>query len=199
MTSMFSGTVMRRIVKEKESLRRDPPQDIRIVELGDSDITDLQALIMGPEKTPFEGGAFKCKVIYGSDYPSGPPTCTFITRIFHPNISTSGQVCLNTLKKDWNSEMTISHVLLTVKCLLINPFPESALNEDAGKLLLDGFSLFARQAKLMTSIHAIKSLQVDEILGYSMNPGSAVEDVQVQQTECVKKKDDIRRRGLKRL
>jgi hypothetical protein len=31
---------------------------------------------------------------------------------------------------------SVQHILLTIKCLLIVPNPESALNEEAGKLLL---------------------------------------------------------------
>ena len=43
---------------------------------------------------------------------------------------------MNTLKKDWKPDLGIKHILLTIKCLLIVPNPESALNEEAGKLLL---------------------------------------------------------------
>jgi len=38
--------------------------------------------------------------------------------------------------------------------LLIQPNPDSALNSAAGQLLQDDYKAFARQAKLMTSIHA---------------------------------------------
>ncbi|CAI5982342.1 unnamed protein product [Closterium sp. NIES-65] len=41
-----------------------------------------------------------------------------------------------------------------VRCLLIEPYPESALNEDAGKLLLEDYNAYARHARLFTSIHA---------------------------------------------
>ena len=41
----------------------------------------------------------------------------------------------------------------TTYCLLIQPNPDSALNASAGRLLQDDYDLFARQARLMTSIH----------------------------------------------
>jgi hypothetical protein len=44
----------------------------------------------------------------------------------------------------------------TIKCLLIAPNPESALNEEAGKLLLKEYDTYAKRAKLFTSIHAMK-------------------------------------------
>lgn len=50
--------------------------------------------------------------------------------------------------------MGLKHVLLTIKCLLIVPNPESALNEEAGKLLLEDYDDYCRRAKMMTEIHA---------------------------------------------
>lgn len=92
-----------------------------------------------------------------------------MTKIFHPNVSATGEICVNTLKKDWHKELGLKQVLLvgssllqgtnrfvyqTIKCLLIVPNPESALNEDAGKLLLEAYEDYAQRAKLMTKIHA---------------------------------------------
>lgn len=42
----------------------------------------------------------------------------------------------------------------TIKCLLIVPNPESALNEEAGKLLLEQYEDYSTRAKLYTEIHA---------------------------------------------
>ena len=78
----------------------------------------------------------------------------FATKIFHPNVSTAGEICVNTLKKDWKSEYGIGHILVTVKCLLIYPNPESALDEEAGKLLLENYDDYCSRARLITSVHA---------------------------------------------
>jgi ubiquitin-conjugating enzyme E2 S len=48
----------------------------------------------------------------------------------------------------------LKHVLLTIKCLLIVPNPESALNEEAGKLLLERYDDYCTRAKIYTEIHA---------------------------------------------
>lgn len=45
-------------------------------------------------------------------------------------------------------------IFKTVKCLLIVPNPESALNEEAGKLLLEDYDEYSSRAKLYTEIHA---------------------------------------------
>lgn len=78
----------------------------------------------------------------------------FLTKIFHPNVAKGGEICVNVLKRDWARDLGLRHVLLVVRCLLVEPFPESALNEEAGKLLLEGYEEYARHAALMTSIHA---------------------------------------------
>lgn len=79
----------------------------------------------------------------------------FVTKIFHPNIrQPSGEICVNTLKKDWQPSHSLRHVLMVVRCLLIEPFPESALNEEAAKLLLEDYDEYFRRAKMLTSIYA---------------------------------------------
>lgn len=65
----------------------------------------------------------------------------FLTKIFHPNISKIGEICVNTLKRDWKPELSLTHILTVIRCLLIEPYPESALNEEAGKLLLEDYSV----------------------------------------------------------
>lgn len=78
----------------------------------------------------------------------------FATKIFHPNVSSTGEICVNTLKKDWKSSFGIGHILVTVKCLLIYPNPDSALDEEAGKLLQENYESYCERAKLITSVHA---------------------------------------------
>jgi ubiquitin-conjugating enzyme E2 S len=53
-----------------------------------------------------------------------------------------------------------SHLVQVVRCLLIEPNPESALNEEAGRLLLEDYKTFFQRALMMTSIHAKKSAPV---------------------------------------
>lgn len=35
-----------------------------------------------------------------------------VTKIFHPNISKSGEICVDTLKKGWKKEYGVGHVLI---------------------------------------------------------------------------------------
>lgn len=47
------------------------------------------------------------------DYPQSPPKASFRTRIWHPNVEEStGGVCVDTLKRDWESSLTLRDVLI---------------------------------------------------------------------------------------
>lgn len=52
------------------------------------------------------------KLALGKDFPSAPPKGYFLTKIFHPNVAANGEICVNTLKKDWKADLGIRHVLL---------------------------------------------------------------------------------------
>ena len=128
--------VTRYIGRELQSLLSSPLEGITVV-MDERDLTQVEAVLEGPADTPYAGGFFRVRLAIGKDFPSAPPKGYFLTKIFHPNVSSKGEICVNTLKRDWKSDLGIKHVLLTVKCLLIVPNPESALNEEAGKLLLE--------------------------------------------------------------
>ncbi|XP_029658042.1 ubiquitin-conjugating enzyme E2 S [Octopus sinensis] len=149
----LSPQVIRQVAKELADLSSNPPEGVKVFP-NEEDITDIQARIEGPAGTPYAGGVFKMKLVLGKNFPTEPPKGFFLTKIFHPNVANNGEICVNTLKKDWKPELGIKHILLTVKCLLIVPNPESALNEEAGKLLLEQYDDYSTRARLYTEIHA---------------------------------------------
>lgn len=147
--------VIKQLVKELKNLNDTPPEGIK-VGVNDDNFSIIFADIEGPAGTPYENGVFRMKLILSHDFPHTPPKGYFLTKIYHPNISTSGEICVNALKKDWNPTLGLRHVLIVIRCLLIEPFPESALNEQAGKMLLEDYDEYARHARLYTGIHALK-------------------------------------------
>lgn len=147
--------VIKEIAKQLKSLDEVPPEGIK-VHLNDDCISTIFADIDGPVGTPFENGVFRMKLILTPDFPLSPPKGYFVTKIFHPNVSNNGEICVNTLKKDWKSSLGLRHVFLVIRCLLIEPNPESALNEHAGKLIMEDYNAYETHARLYTSIHALK-------------------------------------------
>ncbi|KAF8809828.1 hypothetical protein BYT27DRAFT_7187097 [Phlegmacium glaucopus] len=156
-----SPAVMRRVMRELSDLEKNPPEGIR-AQTSDEDMLDVTGIIEGPEGTPYAGGYFRVKFKFTEEFPAAPPKCWFATKIFHPNVGANGEICVNTLKKDWKSTYGIGHILVTVKCLLIYPNPESALDEEAGKLLLENYSSYCDRAKLITSVHATPRIKPAE-------------------------------------
>ncbi|XP_071735118.1 ubiquitin-conjugating enzyme E2 22-like [Rutidosis leptorrhynchoides] len=147
--------VIKQLARELKNLDETPPEGIK-VGVNDDDFSTIFADIDGPAGTPYENGVFRMKLNLSRDFPHSPPKGYFLTKIFHPNIASNGEICVNTLKRDWNPSLGLRHVLVVVRCLLIEPFPESALNEQAGKMLLENYEEYARHARLYTGIHAMK-------------------------------------------
>mmetsp|Transcript_496 Transcript_496/g.549 ORF Transcript_496/g.549 Transcript_496/m.549 type:complete len:214 (-) Transcript_496:759-1400(-) len=142
------------LTRELNQLQQKPEEGMRVF-INEENIADIQAEFDGPHGTPYEGGVFRMKLVLPAEFPSSAPKGYFITKIFHPNIrQPSGEICVNTLKKDWQPTHGIRHILQVIRCLLIEPFPESALNEEAAKMLLEDYEGYAKHARMLTSIHA---------------------------------------------
>ena len=127
-----------------------------------------QAEIEGPQDTPYHTRYFQLKLVLSTDFPSKPPRGYFLTKIYHPNVDPStGAICVNTLKKDWTPTTSLSHVLTVIRCLLIVPFPESSLNDEAGKMFMDSYEEYAKRARLLAGVHGLSgwSSCVPENLG----------------------------------
>jgi len=154
MQQHLSSNIMQNIMKEIKMLMNSPLEDIRVMIKNDN-IRNIEALIMGPADTPYSGGEFLIYLHFGNDFPQIPPKGYFITKIFHPNVAfDSGEICLNTLKRDWKPDYGLTKILVAIRSLLIVPNADSALNEEAAKLLLNSYDDYARRAKLFTQIHA---------------------------------------------
>eukprot|EP00889_Picochlorum_renovo_P002288 jgi/Picre1/29318/NNA_004708.t1 len=82
---------------------------------------------MGPSGSPYAGGVFFLDIKFPGDYPFKPPKVTFKTRIYHCNISSQGQICLDVLKEQWSPALTVSKVLLSICSLLTDPNPSDPL------------------------------------------------------------------------
>jgi len=195
--------VIRHIIKEIKELTQNTLEGIKLSP-NEDDITDISATIDGPADTPYEGGLFKIKLKLGADFPRAPPKAFFLTKIFHPNVSKKGEICVNTLKKDWKEDLGIKHILLTIKCLMIVPNPESSLNEDASRLLLENYDDYFKHAKLWTSIHAPKPVAASSSTteggsSSTATPGSPSKSQDKEKEKVEKKKVEQKKKSLKRL
>lgn len=148
-----SPVVIKKLLKDIREFEKDKPEGITL-EVNEENIADIQASITGPESTPYEGGTFLVKLVLGPDFPAAAPRGYFLTKIFHPNIAPNGDICVNTLKRDWKPDTTLKKILMVIRCLLIEPGPDSALNEEAAVLMQEDFEAYSKRARLMTKVHA---------------------------------------------
>lgn len=148
-----------RVARELRNLHKSPPEGVRLVAddddtLSNGNLEQVLCEIEGPVETPYEGKFFVLKLVFSQDFPAAPPRGFFLTKIYHPNVDMqTGAICVNTLKKDWKSETSLSHVLSVIRCLLIVPFPESSLNDEAGKLFMESYEDYSKRAALMAHVH----------------------------------------------
>jgi len=100
----------------------------------DTNIMLWQAVIFGPDDTPWEGGTFKLVLEFTEDYPNKAPSVRFLTKMFHPNIYNDGQICLDILQNQWSPIYDISAILTSIQSLLCDPNPASPANSEASRL-----------------------------------------------------------------
>ncbi|CCF72940.1 Ubiquitin-conjugating enzyme [Babesia microti strain RI] len=127
----FSAT--RRLIRDFKSIRKDPPNGISASPIGD-DIFKWEAIIIGPQDSPWDGGIFRLEMIFDEEYPNKPPKIKFITSIFHPNIYLDGSICLDILQNEWSPVFNISGILISIQSLLTDPNTRSPANNEAAVL-----------------------------------------------------------------
>jgi ubiquitin-protein ligase len=77
--------------------------------------------VHGPEDSPNAGGTFTLRIEFPLDYPFKPPNVRFTTRIYHPNIATSGFIGLEILRKTWTPACSISMVMSLIRDMMMDP------------------------------------------------------------------------------
>ncbi|CAM9178265.1 unnamed protein product [Ectocarpus sp. 12 AP-2014] len=169
----ISPQVISRVGREIQDLQRNPPDGIRFLPQEEDTIAEIHAEIKGPVGTPYDGGSFHIKLVLSNDFPHSPPRGFFLTKIYHPNVAPNGDICVNTLKRDWTAEVTMTHVLQVIRCLLIVPFPESSLNDEAGRLFMESYTEYERRVKVWVNVHASKSLSSAPDGGEATSGGSS--------------------------
>ncbi|VVU94745.1 Ubiquitin-conjugating enzyme [seawater metagenome] len=122
-----------RLSKEYESFLKDCIEGIS-VNLKEDNLFFWEAIIIGPYDSPWENGIFKLNLEFNTEYPLKPPKIKFLSKMFHPNIYTSGSICLDILQNKWTPVQDIKSVLISIQSLLTDPNIDSPANMQAADL-----------------------------------------------------------------
>ncbi|KAL7528901.1 hypothetical protein ACHAXR_002690 [Thalassiosira sp. AJA248-18] len=128
----------------------------------------LLGTISGPEETVYEGGRFDVDILIPKEYPFEPPKMKFITKIWHPNVSSqTGAICLDILKDQWSPALTIKTAMLSLQALLCSPEPSDPQDAQVARMYLDNKPEFDRTAKYWVQMYATPKSEgsQDEAIG----------------------------------
>ncbi|KAL7414804.1 ubiquitin-conjugating enzyme [Mrakia frigida] len=157
-----SSTALRRLMTEYRQLTSSgaPEGLFTAGPVKESNFFEWEALIHGPEDTPFEGGIFVARLSFPSDYPLNPFKMKFDPPILHPNVYASGDVCISILhapgddpnqyetsSERWSPVQSVEKVLLSVISMLAEPNVESGANIDCCKLYRENLPEYERRVR----------------------------------------------------
>lgn len=142
----MSTPAKRRIMRDFKDLESKLDSGVNAAP-NSEDIMKWEAVIFGPEGTPFEGGTFKLKMEFSNSYPMSPPKVKFMTKMFHPNIYANGSVCLDILQNRWSPSYSIHSVLISIQSLLHDPNPSSPANTEASKFFTTNTALYLKKVR----------------------------------------------------
>ncbi|EIM86256.1 uncharacterized protein STEHIDRAFT_98645 [Stereum hirsutum FP-91666 SS1] len=145
---------LRRVNKEIADCKNDKSSKIDL-ELVDNSPFHLIGSFDGPEDTPYQGGHFQVDIVIPDSYPFQPVKMKFITKVYHPNVSSaSGAICLDILKDAWSPVLTLKSTLISLQSLLCSPEPNDPQDAEVAKHYMTSRSSFEDTARYWTQVYA---------------------------------------------
>lgn len=123
----------KRLMRDLKVMEQSSPEGVSAHPVED-DLMHWRAVIFGPEDSIWEGGIFKLDMVFTAEYPMSPPKVKFLTPVFHPNVYSDGQICMDIMKSQWSPVYDVVALLLSIQSLLSDPNPNSAANGGAAEM-----------------------------------------------------------------
>jgi ubiquitin-protein ligase len=142
---------LRRISKERANLQTSPLEPHFSISISDENLFHWTATIPGPVSSPYYPTSFHLHIFLPETYPHIAPRITFSTPIFHPNVSSTGEVRMAELdKQQWCPVFTVRTLLICVQALLGDPNVEEGcvVDEEAAGLWVRDREGFGEKVRL---------------------------------------------------
>ncbi|KAF8498534.1 ubiquitin-conjugating enzyme/RWD-like protein [Russula emetica] len=158
----MSDTRLRRVPKEIALCNNDYKTENISVELMDDSPFHLRGSFQGLQDSPYEGGNFEVDIVLPDDYPFSSPKMKFITKVYHPNISSSGAIPIYIPNYRWTPAITLPIFLIALQfflCIpeLCNPEPDYPVDAEVAKLFASSRKAFEDTARNWTRMYARRS------------------------------------------
>ncbi|CCX32307.1 ubiquitin-conjugating enzyme/RWD-like protein [Pyronema domesticum] len=145
----------RRIMKELDDMSKDVASGVRFTIPNSDNLQQIRGIFTGPPDTPYAGGTFEIDIQLPENYPFVPPKMKFITRVWHPNVSSmTGAICLDTLATKWTPVLTIKTALLSLQSLLAAPEPTDPQDAEVAKQMLEHPAEYREKAAQWARLYA---------------------------------------------
>lgn len=148
------------------------------IELIDNSPFHLRGTFGGPQDTPYEGGHFEVvrlaylpphkrahphvkltqppqDIAIPDAWPFEPTKMKFITKVYHPNVSSaSGAISISILKDSWSPMLTLRTTLISLQSLLSSPYPDEPEDAEVAKHYMTSRTSFEDTARHWTHMYA---------------------------------------------
>ncbi|WEW62041.1 Ubiquitin-conjugating enzyme E2 2 [Emydomyces testavorans] len=180
----MSTSARRRLMRDFKRMQTDPPAGVSASPVADNVMTwyvfaignlcalrlltvrGRNAVIIGPADTPFEDGTFRLVMHFEEQYPNKPPGVKFVSKMFHPNVYGTGELCLDILQNRWSPTYDVAAILTSIQryalrlgklsadadlwgfvSLLNDPNTSSPANVEASNLYKDNRKEYAKRVR----------------------------------------------------
>ncbi|XP_065281785.2 ubiquitin-conjugating enzyme E2 Z-like [Dermacentor albipictus] len=156
-----SSVYILRVRRDIADIMADPPPLIYIAP-EENDVTQIDALVVGPSDTPYEGGFLRFRIMCPNEYPIEPPRVCFLTtdagRVqLHPNLYPDGEVSLSIIGTctgpPWSPAQSIGSLLVSIQSLLTDdPYYESYVPKGMHQEAANKYKLFVRHEVVRVAV-----------------------------------------------